>query len=167
MGTASTRFPRDDQESYADASAVPRELWDCVIIDAVQDVLSRANETHTRRAIVAAACAAVAEIAPKVFTESAANNEIAFPMCHVTCRLETLASGQWGVMLNSPSVNESEQAEDDDIADCMLQSVEGTVLRYKERTTVYSPPNTAECTTRKLARKCTRRYTQPSCACEC
>ena len=75
---------------------------------------SRANETHTRRAIVAAACAAVAEIAPKVFTESAANNEIAFPMCHVTCRLETLASGQWGVMFNSPSVNEREQAEDDD-----------------------------------------------------
>ena len=78
------RGSSEDQESYADASAVPRELWDCVIIDAVQDVLSRANETHTRRAIVAAACAAVAEIAPKVFTESAANNEIAFPMCHVT-----------------------------------------------------------------------------------
>ena len=119
------RGSSDDQESYADASAVPRELWDCVIIDAVQDVLSRANETHTRRAIVAAACAAVAEIAPKVFTESAANNEIAFPMCHVTCRLETLASGQWGVMFNSPSVNEREQAEDDDVADCLLQSVRG------------------------------------------
>ena len=115
----------NDGRYDADASAIPRELWDFVILDSVEDVLSRANETHTRRAIVATACAAVAEIAPKVFTESTANNAIAFPMCHVTCRLETLASGQWGVVSNSPSVDEREQPEDDDIADCLLASVRG------------------------------------------
>ena len=119
--------PQQDvqQQSSEDALAVPRELWDNVILDAVEDVLCKANETHTRRAIVAAACAAVVEIAPKIFTESAANNAVAFPICQITCRIETLANGQWGALFNSPRVDESEQPEDDDVADCLLASVRG------------------------------------------